>query len=76
MIDNFVPNTSKSSIISKHCLFGSAIARLKTIQTLQVGGVLESPGPPLHEKKFLDTKVELGGAGVNIAFFVKKNMLF
>ena len=47
MIFKFVQNTSKSSIISKHCFFGSAITWLKIIQTLQVGGVLESSRPPL-----------------------------
>ena len=35
LIDKFVQNTSKSSIISKHCFFGSAITWLKIIQTLQ-----------------------------------------
>ena len=49
MIFKFVQNTSKSSIFSKHCFFGSAITWLKIIQTLQVGGVLESSGPPLHD---------------------------
>ena len=34
---------------SKHCFFGSAITWLKIMQTLQVGGVLESSGPPLDD---------------------------
>ena len=49
LIDKFVQNTSKSSIVSKHCFFGSAVTWLKIIQTLQDGGVLESSGPPLHD---------------------------
>ena len=35
LIDKFVQNTSKSSIVSKHCFFGSAVTWLKIIQTLQ-----------------------------------------
>ena len=35
--------------ISKHWFFGSAITSLKIIQTLQVGGVLESSGPPFDD---------------------------
>ena len=34
---------------SKPCFFGCAITRLKIMQTLQVGGVLESSGPPLDD---------------------------
>ena len=42
-------NTNKSSIFSKYCFFGSAITWLKIIRTLQVGGVLETTGPPLND---------------------------
>ena len=45
LIDKFVQNTSKSSIISKHCFFGSAITWLKIIRMLQIGGVLETSRP-------------------------------
>ena len=34
---------------SKHCFFGCAITWLKIMQILQVGGVLESSGPPLDD---------------------------
>ena len=30
--------------------FGSAITWLKIMQTLKVGGVLETSGPPLHDR--------------------------
>ena len=38
LIDNLVPNTSKSLIITKHLLFGIVITWLNVIQTLQVVG--------------------------------------
>ena len=44
-----VPNTSKSWFISKHLVFQIAITWLKTIQSSQVGGVLESSGAPLAD---------------------------
>ena len=40
---------SKSLIISKHLFFQNAITWLKIIQTLQVGGVLESSWAPLDD---------------------------
>ena len=40
--NNLVPNTSKSLLISKNLFFGIVITFFKTIQTLLVGGVLES----------------------------------
>ena len=35
--------------VDKQCSFGCAITRLKIMQILQVGGVLETSGPPLHD---------------------------
>ena len=49
MIDNLVQNTKQIINYLKTLLFGIVITWLKIIQTLQVGGVLETSGPPLHD---------------------------